>query len=110
MLFRSAVTNLNSGEIIQALHSFNHVKEDAIESSRVDAFFDQINTNRKQKRRNSFSADFSVANIFQMVKVKSQKIFHYASYGAVDKILEIKNLNALSQQMMIRDRQGQQSA
>jgi len=40
--------------------------------------------------------------------VKSQKVFHYASFAAVDKIVEIKNLNAISQQILNRDRQTSQ--
>ena len=92
-----AVTNLNSGEIVQALHSYNQHRESVIENSRIDSFFDERRRNRDVKRRNSFSGDISVSNFFQLTKVKSQKIFHYASYGEVDKILEIKNINAITQ-------------
>ena len=104
-----AVTNLNSGEIVQALHSYNHHRESAIENSRIDSFFDERRRNRESKRRNSFTGDISVSNFFRLTKVKSQKIFHYASYGEVDKILEIKNINAITQQILSRDRQTTQA-
>lgn len=104
-----AVTNLNSGEIVQALHGYNHHRESAIENSRIDSFFDERRRNREFKRRNSFSGDISVSNFFQLTKIKSQKIFHYASYGEVDKILEIKNINAITQQILNRERQTTQA-
>jgi hypothetical protein len=60
-----AVTNLNSGEILQALHSYNPMTDNEVESSRIDAFFDERRSNRTQKRRNSFTGEFSVANFYQ---------------------------------------------
>jgi len=41
-----AVTNLNSGEIVQSLHNYNPQRENAVESSRIDAFFDERRNNR----------------------------------------------------------------
>jgi hypothetical protein len=68
-----------------------------LDGLRADAFIDQVRENRKLKRRNSFHGDFSVTNFYSVVKVKSQRIFHYASYGSIDKIIEIKNLNVIAE-------------
>ena len=59
-----AVTNLNSGEIVQTLHSYNPQRESAVESSRIDSFFDEKRHNRHNRRRNSFTSDISVSNFF----------------------------------------------
>jgi len=61
-----AVTNLNSGEVVQALHSYNNhnQRESAIENARIDSFFEERRRNRAVRRRNSFSGDISVSNFF----------------------------------------------
>jgi hypothetical protein len=60
-----AVTNLNSGEVVQALHSYNHnQRESAIENARIDSFFEERRLNRAVRRRNSFTGDISVSNFF----------------------------------------------
>jgi hypothetical protein len=95
-----AVTNLNSGEIVQTLHSQQSSHHKNPDNARADMFFEQ----RERKRRNSFSCDFSVANFFEFVKVKSQRIFHYAAYGQIDRVIEVKNLNVIADQINTRDK------
>ncbi len=52
-----AITNLNSGEIHKHLHNFTTSDKD---KNRINQFFDEVSDNRKHKRRNSFSTNFSV--------------------------------------------------
>jgi hypothetical protein len=73
-----AVTNLNSGEIHKQIHQYTAQSKEKWNGKRADSFFSERGKNREVKRRNSFSNDFSVANFYHMVKVKSQMVYSYA--------------------------------
>jgi len=95
-----ALTNLNSGEIHKQIHHYTAQSKEKWNGRRADTFFKQRSHNREVKRRNSFSNDFSVDNFFHMVKVKSQMVFSYAAgFGLVDKIIEVKSINAMQDQL-----------
>jgi len=95
-----AVTNLNSGEIHKAIHNYKGragSESSFVESNRVDMFFDERKKGLMEgkRRRNSFSNDISVSHYYQLVRVKSLRIFSYASFSSIDKIVEVKSLNAI---------------
>lgn len=64
---------------------------------RADEFFKE--KEGKLKRRNSFANDFSVQRYFHLVKVRPQKVFHSACFGQVDKIIEVKNIKKIREQL-----------
>ena len=93
-----AITNLNSGEIHKQIHQYTAQSKEKWNGKRADAFFNERAKNREGRRRNSFANDFSVANFYHMVKVKSQKVYSYAvGFGQIDKIIEVKNINAMQE-------------
>ncbi len=97
-----AVTNLNSREILKEINNFKPVScnigekgLDKAEANRVNQFFELKEGKRESRRRNSIANDFSVNKYYNLVKVKSQKVFSYASFGRIDNITEVKNLNLI---------------
>ena len=48
------------------------------------------NKNQKERRRHSIHQHFTVNNYFYLVKVKPARIFNYASFGLIVKVLEVK--------------------
>ena len=91
-----AVTNLNSGEIHKLLHSFANLTNGA-EKDRTERVIHEINLNRTAKRRNSISQCFSTEKFFNLVKAKSQRVFSYASFGSIERIVEVKSIQKIQE-------------
>ena len=92
-----AITNLNSGEIQRALVTFNLPDRS---KGRADLFMKEVSENRKLKRRHSFASGFTMNQFYHLVKVKSQQVYDYCSFGKIEKIIEVKNLVKLQERVI----------
>lgn len=101
-----AVTNLDSNEIHKANRNFAAINPDKgadkFDIIRADLFFDGRQENRTLRRRSSFSGDFCVNKFFHLVKVRSQRVFNCEVFGTVDKIIEVKSVNKMKEQLSSR--------
>ena len=55
-------------------------------------FIQEVNENRKSRRRNSITQYFGMNNFYHMVRVKSQSVYDYTAFGKIDKIIEVKSI------------------
>eukprot|EP00347_Sterkiella_histriomuscorum_P013779 403363397 len=92
-----AITNLNSGEIHKALSTFS-LQDKA--KSRADTFMEEMNENRKHKRRNSITQCFQMNQFYHMVKVKSQSVYDYTAFGRIERIIEVKSIIKLQEKVL----------
>jgi hypothetical protein len=74
------------------LHNFS-INEN--QKERVDYFMDEKEINKRNRRRNSFSNDFTMNQYIYLVKAKSHKVFNYLTITPITKIIEVKSFSEM---------------
>lgn len=52
----------------------------------------EVNSNRKNKRRNSVTNCFNMNQFYYMAKIKSQMLYYNSTFGNIETIVEVKSL------------------
>ena len=72
------------------------------EKRKADKFMNEKNRNQKERRRHSIHQHFTVNHYFHMIKVKPARVFNYASFGHIVKVLEVKTFADLMERDSMR--------
>ena len=89
-----SVTNMSSPEIIDQLTNFS-ISRNEREKVRVDKVLKERAQNHHMRRRNSFTSMCSTHRYYNLVRATPLKVFNNCSFGAVNKIVEVKVLQQL---------------